>query len=124
ELRARFNGDVVFEPRHETWFGGESESLLRAHRIARVAADPARVPAAAQPGGHAGAAYYRLHGSPRIYYSAYPAETLAQIAGEIEHKTGQGILTWCIFDNTALGAATTDALALKSYLLENQILTR
>ena len=33
-------------------------------RVARVAADPAKVPAAAEPGGWRGLAYYRLHGSP------------------------------------------------------------
>jgi len=119
-LRSRFDGDVVFEPRHETWFTSEVESLLSDHRIARVAADPARVPAAALPAAYDRLAYYRLHGSPRIYYSAYPTETLADIARTIAERTAQGVSTWCIFDNTALGAATSDALAVKSHLLESQ----
>ena len=118
-LRGRFEGDVVFEPRHESWFTSEGESLLFDHRIARVAADPARVPAAAVPGGYHQLAYYRLHGSPRIYYSAYPAPTLADIARTIEEKTARSLFTWCIFDNTALGAATSDALAVKSRLLDS-----
>lgn len=116
DLRDRFDGDVVFEPRHETWFSDEVESLLRAKRIARVAADPARVPSAATPGGYEGVAYYRLHGSPRVYYSAYPAEVLTEIARAVKEKTAQGTSTWCIFDNTALGAATSDALNVKSIL--------
>lgn len=117
QLRNRFGGEVVFEPRHETWFTSEVEALLVAHRIARVAADPARVPAAAVPGGYRRLAYYRLHGSPRVYYSAYPPETLMEIARTLEEKTAQGLSTWCIFDNTALGAATSDALTVKSHLL-------
>jgi uncharacterized protein YecE (DUF72 family) len=45
--------------------------------VARVAADPAVVPEAVRPGGWTGLVYYRLHGSPRIYYSAYAPEYLA-----------------------------------------------
>ena len=118
ELRARFDGDVVFEPRHETWFTDEAESLLHKWRVARVAADPARVPIAAEPGGSRQIIYYRLHGSPRIYYSAYPPDILQRIAHIMEEKSARGIGAWCIFDNTALGAATADALTVKSHLLE------
>ena len=120
ELRGRFEGEVVLEPRHESWFTGDVETLLVQHRVARVAADPARVPAAAGPGGYPGTAYIRLHGSPRIYYSAYAPEFLERVAAIIEAKASQGIFTWCIFDNTALGAATADALTVKSHLLDSQ----
>jgi uncharacterized protein YecE (DUF72 family) len=120
ELRDRFDGDVVFEPRHETWFGSEAESLLIEKRIARVAADPARVPSAAVPAGYDRIAYYRLHGSPRVYYSAYSPERLTEITRLIDERAARGISTWCIFDNTALGAATSDALAVKSQLLASQ----
>jgi uncharacterized protein YecE (DUF72 family) len=120
ELRDRFDGDVVFEPRHETWFTPDVESLLVDHRVARVAADPARVPAAGVPAGYDRIVYLRLHGSPRIYYSAYPAEELERITALIEQKADLGISSWCIFDNTALGAATADALAVRSQLLDSQ----
>jgi uncharacterized protein YecE (DUF72 family) len=120
ELRRRFEGDVVFEPRHETWFSDEVETILLSRRIARVAADPARVPAAAEPGGYDGLVYFRLHGSPRIYYSAYPPAVLENVARIVEEKAARGISTWCMFDNTALGAATTDALTVKSHLLDSQ----
>ena len=118
-LRKRYEGDVVFEPRHETWFTDEAESMLRGFRVARVAADPARVPAAAKPGGYDRIVYVRLHGSPRIYYSAYSAEALEDVARTLEDKARRGISTWCIFDNTALGAATADALTVKSLLLQS-----
>jgi uncharacterized protein YecE (DUF72 family) len=120
ELRNRFNGDVVFEPRHESWFTADVEGMLIQHKVARVAADPARVPAAAMPGGYDRIVYIRLHGSPRIYYSAYPVEWLEPISRTIAEKAALGISTWCIFDNTALGAATTDALMVKSHLLDGQ----
>lgn len=120
ELRSRFDGTVVCEPRHESWFTEDVEAMLIQHRIARVAADPARVPAAAEPGSYDKVVYVRLHGSPRIYYSAYPAEALDQVARLLEEKATQGISTWCIFDNTALGAATADAHAVKSQLTASQ----
>jgi len=119
ELRERHEGDVVFEPRHETWFTDEVELLLREYRIARVAADPACVPAAAEPGGYDPLLYLRLHGSPRAYYSAYSTATLESVARFVEDKAIRGISTWCIFDNTALGAATGDALTVQAHLLSN-----
>jgi uncharacterized protein YecE (DUF72 family) len=117
ELRARFTGDVVLEPRHPTWFTAEVEAVLVASRVARVAADPPRVPAAAEPAGLPDLVYVRLHGSPRIYYSAYSADQLDAVAKLLAEKAAQRISTWCIFDNTALGAATADAAAVRSQLL-------
>ncbi len=63
-LRGRFDGLVVLEPRHTTWFEAVPENLLSEFRVARVAADPAVVEGASEPGGWGGLAYYRLHGSP------------------------------------------------------------
>jgi uncharacterized protein YecE (DUF72 family) len=109
-LRARHAGPVVVEPRHASWFAADAERLLVDARVGRVAADPARVPAAAEPGGWPGTVYWRLHGSPRTYYSAYDAvhlDALAERLGAPGASPG-----WCIFDNTALGAATENALDL------------
>jgi uncharacterized protein YecE (DUF72 family) len=69
DLREQGAGSIVCEPRHASWFTAEVESLLEEPRVARVAADPAPVPGAGAPGGWRGLAYYRLHGSPRMYYS-------------------------------------------------------
>lgn len=124
ELRARFDGEAVLEPRHETWFTSAVELLLIEYRIARVAADPARVPAAAQPGGYDRLLYLRLHGSPRIYYSAYEPDYLEGVARLLDASAARDISTWCIFDNTALGAATADALTVKSLLLNSRRVTR
>ena len=84
--------------------------MLRQYEVARVAADPARVPEAARPGGWPGLVYFRLHGSPRTYYSAYMEEALAALATELQARTGAEV--WVIFDNTAAGAALPDALEL------------
>jgi uncharacterized protein YecE (DUF72 family) len=107
---------AVCEPRHPTWFTSEADDLLRAFRAARVAADPARVPVAAEPGGWPGLAYYRLHGSPRVYYSAYDADYLYALAARIRGDQAAGRQVWCIFDNTAAGAATQNALDLMGRL--------
>ena len=110
-LRDRTVCDVVCEPRHRSWFGEVAEALLRTFRVARVAADPAVVPAAAEPGGWPGLAYVRLHGSPRTYYSPYPAEWLSDLEIRLLQSPTP---TWCIFDNTAEGWATEHALQLRS----------
>jgi uncharacterized protein YecE (DUF72 family) len=110
-LRARFAGGVACEPRHASWFKPAASRLLTCFQVARVAADPAVVPAAAEPGGWAGLVYYRLHGTPRVYYSSYAAEYLRCLVGRfLRHSDAATV--WCVFDNTALGAATKNALDL------------
>ena len=115
-LRARWAGDVVLEPRHATWFTTEANAMLAALRVGRVAADPPRVPGGEAPAGWAGIAYYRLHGSPRTYYSSYDAEYLAAIADQLSAHRAAGTRSWCIFDNTASGAAAANALELMRFL--------
>ena len=114
-LRARFPGSVVCEPRHWTWFHADVEALLDAVQVARVAADPARVPQAAMPGGWQGLVYYRLHGTPEMYTSAYSSAFLDTLAAHVA-ASAQLVPTWCIFDNTVQGAATANALELLARL--------
>lgn len=115
-LRARTSLPIACEPRHASWFEEAPDRLLESCRVARVAADPARVPAAAEPGGWRGFSYYRLHGSPKIYYSAYSAEFLSALAARVRSEGSAGATTWVIFDNTTLGAATGNALDLAQAL--------
>jgi uncharacterized protein YecE (DUF72 family) len=110
-LREQFDGSLVCEPRHISWFKPEAEQLLKQFKVARVAADPARTQQAGEPGGWNGLIYYRLHGSPRMYYSAYSAEYLESLAQRLI-ETARSVPTWCIFDNTAEFAATGNALDL------------
>jgi uncharacterized protein YecE (DUF72 family) len=108
-LRVRCRGPVACEPRHATWFEEEADCLLRDFEVARVGADPARVPEAAEPGGWPGLVYMRLHGSPRMYYSAYELEYLERLEARLARSS---VETWCIFDNTTSGAACANAIEL------------
>lgn len=112
ELAAATPARIVCEPRHASWFEAESDQLLARLGVARVAADPARVPAAAAPGGWLGLSYWRLHGSPVIYRSSYNAEALHRYAALLADESRTVEPSWCIFDNTASFAALGDAFAL------------
>jgi uncharacterized protein YecE (DUF72 family) len=101
---------VVVEPRHPSWFADDVDALLASREVARVAADPAVVPRAGEPGGWSGLRYFRLHGSPVTYRSSYPDAFLREIAAQL--RDGD----WCIFDNTASGEALGNALTLLGYV--------
>ena len=116
-VRQKYDGLLACEPRHPSWFTKQADRLLLDHEVARVAADPAVTPQAARPGGWPGLIYYRLHGSPKIYYSDYPAETLDRLAETL--NVSDKVPTWCIFDNTARGAATANALDLRERLRDD-----
>ena len=79
------------------------------------------VPAAAKPGGWPEPAYYRLHGSPRKYFSSYEEESIGRLASALEEAEGE---VWCIFDNTASGAAAGDALNLLAAHGEHPVIHR
>ena len=115
EWRKATTAATVLEPRHPTWFGEPADAMLRTFEIARVGADPAVVPAAAEPGGWNGLTYRRLHGSPAMYATSYDDGRLELLAEQIAGETG-AVQAWVIFDNTQFGAAPSDALALKALL--------
>jgi uncharacterized protein YecE (DUF72 family) len=110
-LRMRIDTAVAFEPRHGSWFKTEIDDWLAKLKVSRVAADPAPTTEAHKPGGWAGLAYYRWHGSPRIYYSNYDETALASLRKDMEIRRRDAEV-WCIFDNTASGAALGNALEL------------
>lgn len=122
-VRDGFSGGVVCEPRHTSWFTDEARQLLVEERVGRVAADPARPLGARQPDGWLGehgdgrgaVVYHRWHGTPEVYWSAYGDEWLDARARELANWPA-GTDIWCIFDNTAAGAAARDALRLASRL--------
>jgi uncharacterized protein YecE (DUF72 family) len=135
-LRELHPGAVVLEPRHPSWFSGPVDRLLRSFAVARAAADPPKGShLAARPGGWPGLHYWRLHGSPRTYYSNYEDPWLQTFARHLHphHNSsakGPGPAnaaasadaadseTWVIFDNTALGHATANAVRLQDALQE------
>jgi len=114
-LSRRCSTQVVCEPRHPTWFEADADALLSDMGVARVAADPARHPDAADPGGWRGFNYFRLHGSPNIYRSSY-GDRIGTYAQQLRRLSAKNRPTWCIFDNTASSAAISDALLLQDSL--------
>ncbi|HEL3813307.1 TPA: DUF72 domain-containing protein [Stenotrophomonas maltophilia] len=117
-LRARTEVDVACEPRHPSWFTTEADALLSDHGVARVAADPARGPGAAIPGGDRTWSYWRWHGQPQIYRSAYSEQALTGLARKLQLESDAQRSVWFVLDNTALGHATSDALRLQGLLQE------
>ena len=115
-LRKRFARGVALEPRHASWFGSRADRLMEEYKVARVAANPPRAEADGRPGGWRGLAYFRLHGSPRVYYSSYDDDFLGDLALEVKALARRRIPTWCIFDNTTLGAATPNAMTVMARL--------
>ena len=119
DLAGKANARIACEPRHASWFTGEADALLQALQVARVAADPFICAEASAPGGWPGFQYWRLHGSPVIYRSSY-ADRILAFRERIESAAKPGAESWCIFDNTASSAATSDALALMEVLAQTE----
>jgi uncharacterized protein YecE (DUF72 family) len=119
-VKARFDCMLACEARHPSWFAGDATGLLTRAGVTRVIADPAK----GQPGAHVpttGAIYTRLHGAPRIYYSSYDPAYLAQLSRDIATHRAAGREVWCIFDNTASGAAIANALTVQRTLLQSTV---
>ena len=114
-VRAAYPGPLVCEPRHATWFAPAADSVLARYGVSRVAADPAPVPEASAPGGWPPLAYFRLHGSPRTYWSRYDESRIAALATAIRGLPSDAEV-WCVFDNTASGAALENAWELRERL--------
>lgn len=117
-MRELHAGPVVCEPRHVSWFEPHVDAMLTRYRIGRVAADPAQGAAGTAGGWMSGTKqtpatiYHRLHGSPRMYWSSYSVASLRSRAEDIRLQA-RAADVWCIFDNTASGAATENALQMR-----------
>lgn len=106
---------AVCEPRHATWFEKTAQEVLSSFNVGYVQADPAPIALKSQ-NSLAGPVYLRLHGSPRMYYSRYEDRQLQHFREQLVKAQEQNREAWCIFDNTAAGAATINALELQSSL--------
>ena len=85
-----------------------------------MSADPPPVPAATVPAGSPRVAYFRLHGSPRKYWSRYDDNDIATLAATVGSiSTAEEV--WCVFDNTASGAAIENAWELREQLIGNPL---
>ncbi len=120
-LRKRHAGPVVLEPRHATWFSADAVQILHEYAIGKVAADPPPVESAAIAATWDDATYFRLHGSPCIYYSPYSDTSIKYLAATLTAKSASRTRpVWCIFDNTASGAAAGNALSLVTNLAKTK----
>jgi uncharacterized protein YecE (DUF72 family) len=113
--RQVFEGALVCEPRHPTWFSPAVATLLDRYGVSRVAADPPPVPDAMAPAGWPHVVYFRLHGSPRKYWSRYDENDIATL-GMTVRCMATAADVWCVFDNTASGAAIENAWELRQRL--------
>ena len=120
-LRELHPGLVACEPRHASWYSARADAIFQRYDIARVVADPPRPPAATEPLTGSSLLYVRWHGSPRIYWSAYGDERLAELARLVRQQTTVK-QAWCVFDNTAAGAALDDALRFRELLDRSSLL--
>jgi uncharacterized protein YecE (DUF72 family) len=107
-VRKNFIGKIVIEPRNISWLQSESITLLKHFKISKVLADPERCPSESKL-NFGNIIYHRLHGNPVIYRSSYSQEFLRNIFQHVNLRQEM----WCIFDNTTLGHATSNALDLK-----------
>lgn len=126
-LREIHRGAIVLEPRHPSWFTAPVNRLLRSFEVARVGADPPKgSELATQPAGWPRLRYWRLHGSPRTYYSKYEEGWLVDFVERIRNHADRSDVkeAWIIFDNTALGHATANALSLQDLLLKSHFHSR
>ena len=97
-----------------------ASALLVQHQVARAAADPARAPGLDRPDGWPGLVYYRLHGSPRTYWSRYDATFIDALTTSLR-SVPAAVDAWCIFDNTASGAAMENAEELRLRIAQGAV---
>jgi uncharacterized protein YecE (DUF72 family) len=113
---------IVCEPRHISWNSAAADGLLKDLGVSRAAVDPARWGEDAVPGGDRRLAYFRMHGSPRIYYSDYESQQLDELSAQLQSAIRTSDEAWCIFDNTALGHAIGNALSVQRVLTDGLVL--
>ena len=110
-LRRRSDAGVVCEPRHPTWFTRPVERMLREYRVGRVAADPLCAAGGDCPAAWPSIQYFRLHGSPRMYWSRYERHALDALAQRLTAAESRGGVVEHAVD-IAAGFATDNALDL------------
>lgn len=111
-LKQRYDGNLVLEARHKSWFTSEVNHLMFTYQIAQAAADPSVCEVDGDPRGWSEFIYYRWHGSPEIYKSRYGSEQIKALAIKLKQYAREGKNIWCIFDNTTYGAAYANAFEL------------
>lgn len=107
-LREHYDGPAVCEPRHSAWSSRGALDLLAAYRIGLVRTE---IPdSSCEAEARVAPLYFRLHGAPRRYYSAYSDEELGRLAGCLRRDAQ--LARFVVFDNTASNAGVRNGSAL------------
>jgi uncharacterized protein YecE (DUF72 family) len=113
---------IIIEPRHPSWGSKKSIDLLSKYSISKVLADPEPCVITKEMRIKVERTrYLRLHGSPKIYKTLYPQSIIHRLAKSIVDPLAPAQETWCIFDNTAYGYATINALELQGLMKNHDI---
>jgi uncharacterized protein YecE (DUF72 family) len=115
-MRRTSSHPIACEPRHRSWFTASADEIFAECDVTRVLADPIPAGCEVQSQRNRGFAYLRLHGSPRMYYSPYSTADLQCRRTLLMPPHSGEFSAWCIFDNTAGGAAWKDAQAMQRLL--------
>ncbi len=84
EIRKVYGGGIALEGRQSTWCTQTASDALLSHRVSRVLAEPVRFEEGGWPAGDLSSVYVCLHGSSRMYYSAYARDILDSLATRLE----------------------------------------
>ncbi len=106
-MRKKYSGKIFLEPRHPSW----KECDFSVFNVLPVVSDPSFVEL--EPGDPA---YFRLHGSPKLYHSSYQENFLQELATKLKFYKEAVV----VFNNTASGAAIQNALQLMEIVRETQ----
>jgi len=105
--------DNVIEFRHSSWWKRSVYSTLASHGISFCGISHPTLPAEAIV--NTPVVYYRFHGVPKLYYSAYDSQQLRQVVDAIK-KTRTAKKVFIYFNNTASTAAITNARYVEEYI--------
>lgn len=100
----------VVEFRNESWWQQEVFDALQAHNITFCSVDYPKLPNRIIITNDL--AYYRFHGSPKLFYSQYTEQQLQEVYKAI--ITSNAKEAYIYFNNTASEAGITNALSMKT----------
>lgn len=101
----------VLEFRHPGWWREEVFAALREKEVTFCGMSHPELPV--EPVVTGPVVYYRFHGVPDLYRSAYSRAALSAVADAISSERGVREV-WCYFNNDAAVAAIPDARLLRS----------
>jgi uncharacterized protein YecE (DUF72 family) len=106
----------VAEFRHPSWWEADPQRLLARHNIAFVVQSyPPLLELPDEVVANTAVLYYRFHGVPELYKSAYHPEFLANIAKQVK-AAGQVRQAYLCFNNGIGGVGTHDARQVQALL--------